>query len=388
MKLPRGIHRRGDSLVVSFADKNGKIIRRALGPVSLSYAVEQLGIFKRQVREGNYEPKRPRVKPEPAPEPVKFAKYVESVYLPWAKDSTKPSTHAAYVSYWKRYLKSRADVPLKDVTVKIISGWLEDISNEFTVNIDTLGKVRSILSGIFTHALAKGDFPGKSAAENPACGALLPQPSAEKRPTKAASREEVRAILAALKNMPLERAAVAICSMLGLGPAEARGLRWSDWDRAKQQIYVQRNFWRNFEGSTKTEKRVRFVAVTAELRELLLALWKVQGSPLDGYILAAPEDKKKPVILDNLARRTIRPRLEEVNKQAVAKGEETVLSWPGWYSFRRFHGTAVCAESDLETTSRALGNSKDIANKHYVKPGEVMPDVRVAVNAAVSGLTA
>ena len=66
---------------------------------------------------------------------------------------------------------------------------------------------------------------------------------------------------------------------------------------------------------------------------------------------------------------------------------DTRTFWPGWYSLRRFHGTAVRAESNLETTSRALGNSKAVADKHYVKPAEVLPDVRKAVNGAVSGLT-
>ena len=41
----------------------------------------------------------------------------------------------------------------------------------------------------------------------------------------------------------------------------------------------------------------------------------------------------------------------------------------------------------LQTVSKALGNSPTIADKHYVKPQEVLPDVRKAVNDAVSGLT-
>jgi integrase len=61
-KLPRGIRRRGDALVVSFALADGSIERRSVGTVSVSYAIEQRAIFQRQVRENCYEPKRPRVK--------------------------------------------------------------------------------------------------------------------------------------------------------------------------------------------------------------------------------------------------------------------------------------------------------------------------------------
>lgn len=57
-RLPRGIQRRGDSLVVVFALADGKIERRSLGPVSVGYAKEQRAIYQRQVREGRYIPKQ------------------------------------------------------------------------------------------------------------------------------------------------------------------------------------------------------------------------------------------------------------------------------------------------------------------------------------------
>ena len=49
-KLPRGIQRRGDSLVAVFALADGRIERRSLGPVSVSYAKGQRAIYQRQVR--------------------------------------------------------------------------------------------------------------------------------------------------------------------------------------------------------------------------------------------------------------------------------------------------------------------------------------------------
>jgi len=98
---------------------------------------------------------------------------------------------------------------------------------------DTVGKVRSILSGIFTYAIGKGHFPARSDSDNPAHRALIPESATEPGKPQAAARGEVKGILAALKEMPLERAAVAIMAMLGTRPGEARGLRWEDWDRVK-----------------------------------------------------------------------------------------------------------------------------------------------------------
>ena len=58
--LPRGVRRRGNSLLVSFALSDGVIERRSVGDVSVSFAKEQRAIFQRQVREGSYEKRRPK----------------------------------------------------------------------------------------------------------------------------------------------------------------------------------------------------------------------------------------------------------------------------------------------------------------------------------------
>lgn len=100
----------------------------------------------------------------------------------------------------------------------------------------TVTKIRSILSGVFSFAISEGHFPARSAADNPASRARIPESATEPKRTVAATREEVQAILTALKQMPLERAAVAITAFTGVRPGEARGLRWEEWDRAKQHI--------------------------------------------------------------------------------------------------------------------------------------------------------
>jgi hypothetical protein len=85
--------------------------------------------------------------------------------------------------YWTRYLKPRVGkYALRDFTVAVVSRLLEDIANMHKLNTDTVGKIRSILSGIFKYAMGKGDFPGKSAADNPARSFLSLLPS-RRRPS-------------------------------------------------------------------------------------------------------------------------------------------------------------------------------------------------------------
>ena len=94
---------------------------------------------------------------------------------------------------------------------------------------------------------------------------------------------------------------------------------------------------------------------------------------MGGYIFAGR--KGQPINLDNLAKRVVRPALKQAK-----------IGWHGWYSLRRFHGTQVRIHADSETSAKALGHSKAVADKLYIKPQKVLPDVRKAVKSAVSGL--
>ena len=303
-----------------------------------------------------------------------FTSYVEDEYLPYVLRSMKASTYSGYRTYWERYLRPRVGkYALRDFTVAIVAALLKDIACKHKLNTETVKKIRSILSGVFTYAMSAGDFPARSEMDNPASRARIPETANEPKRTLAASRETVQAILTALQGHELERTAVAIIAYTGVRPGEARGLRWEDWDRTRQQIEVKRSVWHTIVGTPKTEQSEKPVPVNPELRQILLDLSRSQGLPVNGYILAG--HKGQPMNLDNLAKRTIRTVLE-------AKG----LIFPGWYTLRRFFATEVRLHTDSETVSKALRNSKAVADKHYIKPTEVLPDVRKAVNDAVSGL--
>jgi hypothetical protein len=138
------------------------------------------------------------------------------------------------------------------------------------------------------------------------------------------------------------------------------------------------------------------VAVTEELRAILLELWRSQQSPLGGYILAHSSGERAN--LDNMAKRQIIPALSRCAICSKAESDEhaghtferdeSLPRWHGWYSLRRFHGTQIREQAgNSDTMSKALGNSKAVADKHYLKTTEVLPDVRKAVNDAMRGLT-
>jgi len=221
------------------------------------------------------------------------------------------------------------------------------------VNVGTVAKLRAILHSIFQYAINTGDFPGG----NPAEGVILPESATKPKPTVAATREEVQGILTALKGKPVARAAVGVMAFTGVRPGEARGLRWEEWDRAEQHIHVRRSIWHREEGEPKTQGSIRFVAVTDELRGILLELWNAKNCPMGGFIFAGR--KGQPINLDNLARRVVRPALKEPK-----------IEWKSWYALRRFHGTEVRKESgSSDTASKALGNTKEVLDKALFETG-------------------
>ena len=302
-----------------------------------------------------------------------FTTYVEETYLPYAQRTTKPSTYAGRKTYWLRYIKPRVGkYALRDITTSIVYELLDDVARAYSINVGSVAKIRTILYGMFKYAICTGEFPAQQG--NPVKDVILPEVATKSEPTVATTREEVKTTLAALRGKPLARAAVAVLAYTGVRPGEARGLRWEEWNRIEKHIAVNRSVWHREIGTTKTEQSQRFVTVNDELREVLLQLWQDRGCPISGFVLAG-ERKNMPVILDNLAKRVIRPALEKAK-----------IEWHGWYSLRRFHGTEVRMHADSETSAKALGNSKPVFEKHYLKPTAVLPDVRKAVNDAFSGL--
>ena len=325
-----------------------------------------------------------------------FVDYVETVWLPYVKATRRPSTYAACRSYFIRYIRPRTQhLALRDFTLARVTKLLASAASMHSLNTATVSKIRSVLSAIFTFSIASGHYPARSVAENPARCALIPASASKPKATHAASVEDVKAILAILKTdgCDLEHAAIALAAFTGCRPGELRGLRWEDWDRAKNSLRVSRSIWHAVVGETKTEQSNRHVSVHPELHSILSDLWNSRGCLIGGFILARADGR--PINLDNAAKRTIVPALSRcaVCGQAEAakheghafKRDETTPAWHGFYSLRRYAATQVREQSgSSDTASKALGNSKEVLDKHYLRNRDVLPDVRRAVNSMPS----
>ena len=97
-------------------------------------------------------------------------------------------------------------------------------------------------------------------------------------------------------------------------------------DYKKGEIYVSRKKWRQHIGAPKTEAREAAVPVAPLLKEILEKYLK-NTPPVEGGWMFYGSKEKKPIDMDNLARRDITPFING--------------TWRGWHAFRRGLGTRL-----------------------------------------------
>jgi integrase len=225
----------------------------------------------------------------------------------------------------------------------------------------SLQHAKSQLSGIFTVAKSRGWHDGL----NPVQGALIPKKAKAPQETHATTPEEVLNILDALKGKHQARAAVALMYFGGLRPGEARGIRWEDFevyhnqssDTFEWRLTPRQSVWRTHTGTPKTEGSAKPVPVIETLRITLSELRDAEGKPQSGPILRG-ERGKRPLNLDNLARREVKPALEKAG-----------ITWHGWYALRRGIGTQITSESKDPLAAKGMLRHESVATTeaHYIK---------------------
>jgi len=145
------------------------------------------------------------------------------------------------------------------------------------------------------------------------------------------------------------RTAVAVAAFSGLRESEIRGLRWSDYDG--KFFNVRTSIWRTHEGYTKTPKSKNAVPVIEPLQKILAAHKKKSGS--SEWIFAGVK-KGRPLHLDNLCRREMKPILGE--------------RWHGWHAFRRGITTVLFGLDVPVETAQLILRHEDVATtrEHYL----------------------
>jgi integrase len=245
---------------------------------------------------------------------VSLVDFVERIYLPHVTEQLKPSTVSSYRWQWNSLLRDRIlamGVRVRDFRTVDAEQLLQTIARENPAFAHTtLVRLKSLLSGIFTHALRMGVIAGS----NPISPISIPRGS-QSGQTYAYSLEEIEQILRLLPEPA--KTAFAVAAFAGMREGEIRGLDWLDYDG--DTLTVARSVWRKHVNLPKTLHSQAAVPVIKPLRDLLDSMkpHNAVGSVFCGEL-------GRPLDLHNVARRVIRPIL-------ALHG----LEWHGWHAARR-----------------------------------------------------
>ena len=244
---------------------------------------------------------------------MELGQFVESTYLPFVMANKRPSTYRGYLNMWKRYLKTRSSIAMRDFRTVDGERILIDIVNEYDLTGTTMAHIKALLSGVFRYAKRQGVLN----SENPMRDAVLPKarPAGD---TYAYSLGEIAQMLAVLD----EPAAtiVATAAYTGVREGELRALLWQNYDG--EQIRITQSVWRKHVQGPKTKKSIAPVPVIQCLADRLNRHRVSMANPTSGLMFA--NSVGKPMCMARLARDVIRPVL-------IKHG----VPWRGWHAFRR-----------------------------------------------------
>lgn len=263
-ELPRGLRWRGDSVVVSFALADGTIERRSLGEVSVSYAVEQLNIYRRQVREGNYQKKQPRPKERRHTVADLWETYLDSYKLAGKKAAWRQE------DAWKHLSPVFGALRPEQLTTAAVISYQKTRQAEGASN-GTTNRETSALCAALTHAARQTVEGGKSLLERVP---IFPSKLRESAPRSGfIDEKQYRALAAAAKPLWL-RAFLAAAFSFGFRRGELLNLR------ARQIDFFGR--WIVLEHGTTKNGASRKAQMTGELFELMKAC--CTGKNPDDYV--------------------------------------------------------------------------------------------------------
>jgi integrase len=273
------------------------------------------------------------------------AHFLEHVYLPWVKVNKRPSTYKSYSQMIDLAKDHLGDIELRDFHTPEAEKLIHDATSDRQRAHTTHRNLKAVLSAAFTFAKRNG-----AVIENPIRDISIPRgkPAGD---THAYTLDEIHGMLAVLSEPA--RTLVLLASLTGLGAAELKGLRWEDF--TGDELMISRNVWNGKITSTKTRARTAPVPVLDIVKKAL----EEQRKRTKGVGFIFPARQGKPIRLENLLRRDMRPELDEAK-----------ITWHGWHAFRRGLATNLYTLGVDSKTIQAILRHANVSTTmaYYVKP--------------------
>ena len=289
--------------------------------------------------------------------------FMELEYFPHVSTTLSVSTVDGYKKLFRAYGRY-----FEPATLDMRTGEAQAILRSIALinpqlNKTSLGHIKHFFGGVWTHAIRMDQC-----SNNPWRYVALPS-APEAGETHAYSPETIETIIEATP-APYDLI-VLLAATTGLRKSEIRGLRWSDWGPETSTLTVNRAVWGAHTGSTKSRASKAPVPVVPALAARLTAALP-KGPKCTGWMF--PGATGRPLDLDNLTRRVIKP--------ALAKN-----TWRGWHAFRRGLATYLHAQGVPDKDIQAILRHENVTltQKCYVKT--IPANVRAAMSTVKFGET-
>lgn len=290
------------------------------------------------------------------------AQFVERAYFPQITENVRASTLRGYRDIWSLYLREHpmCKMALRDFRTFHGQQILSDIARRRNLSKNSLKHLKAFLSGVFGEAIRQDILRD---ALNPMREVKIPR-APDTEDTYAYSPDEVTRMLAALPPDTRERPTrtiVLTAALTGLRKSELRGLQWDDYNG--RELRVNRSVWNKIVSPPKTRRSRAPIPVPKCLADALNLHRQRMGTYAFGPIFQVGTGK--PLSLDNLAKRVIRPALKAAG-----------IHWDGWHAFRRGVGTNLNASRVDDVTIQGILRHTDVRTtlNIYVKS---VPESRV-----------
>jgi integrase len=287
-------------------------------------------------------------KPKPQTSDPLITDYWQDTYLPTVKAGLKPSTVAGYTEVWENHLKEhftnrtfRAYEPHhgnKLLNEKVAEGY----------GRRTIAHIRSLASGIFTHACNDGLLQN-----NPWRNVKTKIKPPKPKETADYSLTELMDIVNNKLTRIDAQLIVCLAGLMGLRPSEIVGLHWEDVNLKAGKLRLHQAFVRGNLGTTKTD-----IDVQLPMLKLVIGLFKAwhqqNGEPSDGWVF--PNSFGDPINIRDFVVGVLRP--------AVGKKH-----WKGLYAFRRGAGTILTELTGNPIAAQQALCHMDLSTtmRHYIK---------------------
>jgi len=285
-----------------------------------------------------------------------FGKFVTDVYLPHCRRTWKESTAGTSEQVVRSHLlPAFGGVLLHNIRRDELQDFLESKAANSSASV--VAHLRWFLNAIFKLAVSDG-----LVSANPAAQLRIPRKCKPGRGVRPLTEGEVDVYLA---NLNIRESVIARLAIFeGMRPGEILALRRSDVQH--DTFRVERRVYRQKFDSPKNGKR-REGAVSAGTLSLLQRWFELATSPDSERLLFPSEAGSTPISLDNLWRRSMKPRLEKVG-----------LGWATFQILRKTNATlSKKAGVDPKVAADQRGHGVGVSLEVYTSSD--MPQKREAV---------